>query len=111
VLGKGVGTRHRWKWHGAKWYRWWEMRRGDARWRDGEWRIGVRDKLWSDHLSTWDRELYAHGHIGAAKSGLNLHHFWAQYASPTDTSLLRKTMVSNLPALQILTFVHVEALI
>jgi hypothetical protein len=30
VLGKGVGTRHRWKWRGAKWNRWREMRRGDA---------------------------------------------------------------------------------
>jgi hypothetical protein len=30
VIGKGVGTRHRWKWRGVKWYRWREMRRGDA---------------------------------------------------------------------------------
>jgi hypothetical protein len=30
MIGKGAGTRHRWKWHGVKLYRWWEMRRGDA---------------------------------------------------------------------------------
>jgi hypothetical protein len=30
MIGKGVGTRHMWKRRGAKWYRWQEMRRGDA---------------------------------------------------------------------------------
>jgi hypothetical protein len=30
AIGKGVGTRHRWKWCGAKWCRWRKVRRGDA---------------------------------------------------------------------------------
>jgi hypothetical protein len=66
-------------------------------------------QLSSGHLLTQDRELYAHVHIGAVKSGLTLHHFWARYASLIDTSLLHKTMVSNSPPLQILTSVHVES--
>jgi hypothetical protein len=53
----------------------------------------VAGQLWSVHLLTQDRELYTHAHIGAAKSGLTLHLFWTRYASLTDTSLLRKTMV------------------
>jgi hypothetical protein len=36
ALSKGVGTRHRWKWCGAKWYRWREMRGEKA---IGEWEM------------------------------------------------------------------------
>jgi hypothetical protein len=41
MIGKRVGTQHRWKWHGVKWYRWWEMRRGEER-------DGVEDRCWQE---------------------------------------------------------------
>jgi hypothetical protein len=49
----------------------------------------------SDHLSTWDRVLYAHVHIGAMKSGLILPLFWARCVSLADTLHLHKTTVSS----------------
>jgi hypothetical protein len=73
-----------------------------SRW-DNEWSTG--GERWSgeqlsvgqsDHLSTWDRALYAHAHIRAMKRDLILPFFWARCVSLADTLHLHKTTVSSL---------------
>jgi hypothetical protein len=63
-----------------------------AHWLTYRWDWIMVEQLSGSHLLTHDRVLHAHVHIGAAKSGLELHHFQAQYAS--DTSPPRETTVS-----------------
>jgi hypothetical protein len=63
-------------------------------WLIAPWDWSVAGQLSDGHLSTWDRALYAHVHIGATKSGLDLHHFGARYAPPSDTLPPHETTVS-----------------
>jgi hypothetical protein len=63
--------------------------------RGERWSGGQVPRGKSGHLLTWDRELYAHVHIGAMKSGLILLRLWALCVSLDDTLHLHKTMISS----------------